>query len=274
MSQRHADTRSANLQELELAWACKLYSGGLVWDIWLTAVSLLAMPGLTLIGVLTGIDLLSSELPDRFPLILALSFTLLPALALAYVCLGHDSLANEGCFYANMQKIGLTAEQLSDKRPVYCLSPLVLLVYFSDLWHYPTGRRHGANRDGGDWMQAWRIINDALRGYYRECLLRGYPPVGRLELAATLALWLALLASVGVIAATVQAHAEMLRSILQGDSSLPLGVYTAMLVFVDSAVLLSLRTEARLRAFLDALQAYLVAQIGKSPLLWENPSDE
>jgi hypothetical protein len=198
---------------------------------------------------------------DWAPLVVAVAFTLPFALLLALFCLGQDSQANEDYYFSCLHQTGLTLFQAGDGRPPPLGSAGALwLVYYADLWHYPASRRRYSTYSYYERRAAWRTVNVALRAYYRECLLEGIAPVRATELLTTLLLNAILLASLALLAVIYLTHAGMLQSVLHSATmSLPVSVYVAALALVDSIILLSLRTEARLAALLRAMQAHLLA---------------
>jgi hypothetical protein len=248
-----------------LDWACTVYLDGLLWERVGTVFTLVLVPLLPYIlmwgGDYHGDPASGNPQVDWIPLAVAALCTLPFALLLALSCLGPESQANEDYYFACLHQTGLTLLQAGDGRPPPLGNAGALwLVYYADLGHYPANRRRYSTYSYYERRAAWHTVNTALRAYFRECLLEGVAPVRTNELLTSVLLNAVLLASIALLAVIYATHAGALQAIMHSATiRLPVSVYVAALALVDSLVLLSLRTEARLAAFLRAMQAHLLA---------------
>jgi hypothetical protein len=234
-----------------LQWACAVYLDALWWDR-LSAILSLILPPLCVLILIYSSDTAGAVMP----LLLAFILTSIPALFVSMSCLGAESQANETYIFACLRGTGFNPEQVDDQRPPVLGSILVRVIYYSDIWHYPG--RNGLSAIGSyrDKSQAWRIVNGALRAYYRRCREQALAPVRPAEATAVALLW-------AILAAGAVAQGLILLWLYSEQQPLtppPFSAICAGLALLDSVILLGLRTDARLGAFLRALQTHLLTQ--------------
>jgi hypothetical protein len=238
----------------QLEWACGVYLGALFWDRLYASVAVLIPPA-CVIALMLWSNARGAPLAERAPLALALLLTAVPALVLSLSSLGAAHRASEQYYLACLRRCGLTSPQAFERQPPQLRSTLLLLVYYSDVWHFPGRMSLGTEIANPAYIQAWRTVNGALNAFYRTCQERGLEPVRPAEAGFVAWLWTVQLLSLACL--YVLSHELRSAPLLQ----LPQlnGVVAAGLVFCESAILLSIRTDARLGAFLRALVTQLMA---------------
>jgi hypothetical protein len=244
----------------DLPWACATYLDLLAGNRVQWILGLLVLPALFIIS---GSEALAQDSlqPAWGTLIAALLVTLVPALALLWVGETIEAPANESHFFQRLHDCGLDEPALRNAQwPVLGMTPLLRLVYQTDLAHFPASRHDYTSFTYTERRMAWSMVNTALRAYYRECLRRGLAPVRLAELQGALLLHLIALASLvllGVAALSLPREIWAAGELLL--TRLPLEACIAALALYDCLILVVLRTEMRVAAFIRALQAHLMA---------------
>ncbi len=244
----------------DLQWACTVYLGGLFWDGPSGLLALLLLP-MSLYACLVPENSPLPALAGFAPLALATCITLLPALLIALQCLGAESQANEAHYFDCMQRTGLSLAQGYAWSVARARVPLHLrLVYEGDLRHFPTRRRRFSAYSQDERREAWHAVNAMLRSYFGTCLAQGVAPVRAGERLATLLLHVIAGASVVLLIVICQVQPGVWDSIIHQDlPQVPASLHVAVLALVYSVLLISLRAEARVAAFIRALQAHMLA---------------
>lgn len=236
---------------LGLSWACEVYQGLMFWKPLFAVAMPFVLPVLVYMMQWQANQGTAAAVAMG-PLILAAIVTGLPALVLT--SLGLSGRANETYFFSQLQQLGFSQLHACDSRPPLLGPGLLRFTYMCDLGCYPAGRHNYGQHTYSECRRAWSIVRAALRAYYRECLAAGLAPVLPVELLSVALLSAVAGASLVLLPVAIMGHPA---AQLLGPST-PVGIYIAFFALIYSFFAFDQRTEARVAAFLRALQAHLM----------------